>query len=204
MIHRVGVPDAATHAGHTDEVWSVAFSPNGKRIASGSADNTLRVWDAATGQPIGQPLTGHTEVVLSVAFSPDGKRIASGSADNTLRVWNADTGQALGPPLTGHTGFVFSVAFSPDGHRLATGSVDQTVRLWNADTGQPLGQAPQRPHSIGRQCGVQPRRAPAGFRQRGHHGAAMAGGRVTGDAVRQSGICPSAWGFCWPRCAAAC
>ena len=98
----------------------MAFSPDGKRIASGSGDNTVRVWDAATGQPVGQPLTGHTDAVFSVAFSPDGTRIASGGDDNTVRVWDAATGQPIGQPLTGHTDAVFSVAFSPDGaaHRL--------------------------------------------------------------------------------------
>ena len=75
---------------------SVAFSPDGKRIVSGSDDKTVRVWDAATGQPIGAPLTGHTGAVNSVAFSPDGKRIVSGSDDKTVRVWDAATGQPIG------------------------------------------------------------------------------------------------------------
>ena len=96
-------------------MYSVAFSPDGQRIVSGSDDSTVRVWDAATGQPVGQPLTGHTGAVTSVAFSPDGKRIVSGSCDKTVRLWDADTGQPVGEPLTGHTDAVSSVAFSPDG-----------------------------------------------------------------------------------------
>ncbi|MEV6325452.1 TIR domain-containing protein, partial [Nocardia sp. NPDC051787] len=82
-------------------IRDVAFSPDGKRIVSGSHDKTLRLWDAATGQPIGPPLTGHTDVVQSVGFSPDGKRIVSGSHDKTLRLWDGATGQPIGPPLTG-------------------------------------------------------------------------------------------------------
>ncbi|MDS4014332.1 MAG: hypothetical protein RKP46_08240, partial [Candidatus Accumulibacter sp.] len=103
-------------------VTSVAFSPDGRRIVSGSDDNTLRLWDAATGAAIGEPLRGHTERVASVAFSPDGRRIVSGSGDKTLRLWDAATGAAIGEPLQGHTEWVSSVAFSPDGRRIVSGS----------------------------------------------------------------------------------
>jgi WD40 repeat protein len=76
--------------GHTDMVASVAFSPDGKTLASASADNTIRLWDVASHQALGAPLTGHTNWVRSVAFSPDGKTLASASADNTIRLWDID------------------------------------------------------------------------------------------------------------------
>ncbi len=88
------------------------------------------MWDAGTGQPIGDPLTGHTGAVTSIAFSPDGKHIVSGSTDKTLRIWDAATGQPIGDPLTGHTDTVGGVAFTPDGRRIISASGDKTLRLW--------------------------------------------------------------------------
>jgi WD40 repeat protein len=105
-------------------------SPDGTRFVSGNDDKTVRVWDAATGQQVGDPLTGHTAPVESVAFSPDGTRIASRSFDKTVRLWDAATGHQLGDPLTSHTDWVSSVAYSPDGTRVVSGGWDKTLRLW--------------------------------------------------------------------------
>ena len=120
-------------AGHTGSVSAVAFSPDGKRVLTGSDDNTARLWDAATGNPVAT-LAGHKARVSAVAFSPDGKRVLTGSSDNTARLWDAATGNAVAT-LAGHTGSVSAVAFSPDGKRVLTGSGDTTARLWDAATG---------------------------------------------------------------------
>ena len=123
-----------TWRGHSKPVTSVAFSPDGTRIVSGSHDNTLKVWDAQTGQET-LTLTGLHDPDSSVAFSPTGTRIVSGSHSNTLKVWDAQTGQeAL--TLTGHEESVHSVAFSPDGTRIVSGSYDDTLKVWDAQTGQ--------------------------------------------------------------------
>ncbi|MGH3853148.1 MAG: helix-turn-helix domain-containing protein [Pseudonocardiaceae bacterium] len=123
--------------GHTGAVNAVAFSSDGHTLATGSGDQTVRLWkmtDPAHPTTLGPPLTGHTGAVNAVVFSPDGRTLATGSDDQTVRLWNTTDPThptPLGSPLTGHTKTVNAVAFSPDGHTLASASDDQTVRLWN-------------------------------------------------------------------------
>ncbi|KAA6414866.1 MAG: hypothetical protein FRX48_01616 [Lasallia pustulata] len=125
-----------TLEGHSEPVTAVAFSPDGKQLASGSHDQTVRIWDAATGATL-QTLEGHSGWVDAVTFSPDGKQLASGSHDKTVRIWDAATGATL-QTLEGHSDWVTAVAFSPNGKQLASGSYDKTVRIWDAATGATL------------------------------------------------------------------
>ncbi|MCB2264430.1 MAG: hypothetical protein LGR52_16055, partial [Candidatus Thiosymbion ectosymbiont of Robbea hypermnestra] len=114
----------------------IAWSPDGQWLASASDDNTLRLWDPATGQPI-RTLSGHEGEVNAVVFSPDGQLLASASWDDTLRLWDPTTG-ALIRTLAGHEDRVTAVAFSPDGQLLASASYDHTLRLWDPTTGVPI------------------------------------------------------------------
>jgi WD40 repeat protein len=127
--------------GHTDVIGSAAFSADGRTLASGSADKSIRLWDVRTQHQLGKPLTGHTGGVMSVAFSPDGRMLASASADKSIRLWDVRTHHQLGKPLTGHRSFVSSVAFSRDGHTLASAGGDKTIRLWDLRTHEQLGKA---------------------------------------------------------------
>jgi WD40 repeat protein len=122
---------------HDRAVLRAAWSPNGLGVVTASADYTARLWDAATGAPIGVPMR-HESSVNSAAFSPDGTRVMTTSRDNTARLWDAATGAPLGAEMR-HEGHVGSGAFSPDGARVVTASFDKTARLWDAATGAPIG-----------------------------------------------------------------
>ena len=124
-----------TLQGHGGKVWSIAFSPDSQRLATGSEDQTIRLWDLQTGECL-QILEGHDRFVLSVAYSRD-HLIASGSDDHTIRLWDAKTGDCL-KTLEGHDGWIQAIAFSPDGTLLASSSTDLTAKLWDIATGSCL------------------------------------------------------------------
>ena len=122
-------------SGHTGGINSLAFKPNSYRLASGSDDDTIRIWNVEDRDNLRHvsTLRGHTDWVWSVAWSPDGRTLASASRDGTVRLWNPNNGINFAV-LRGHTEWVRSVAWSPDGRILASGSDDKTIRLWNPDT----------------------------------------------------------------------
>lgn len=127
-----------TLEGHTDAVYSVDASPNGKWFTSGGFDQTIKLWDAKTYKPV-RSFAGHTKMVLSVAFSPDSNRIASSSLDNLVKLWPAEILPAGKQPPTnlfthnfaGHQSQVYSVSWSPDGKLLASCGFDKSIKLWD-------------------------------------------------------------------------
>ena len=123
-------------SGHGAIVRSAAYSPDGTRIVTGSADKTARIWDARTNVQLAV-LSGHGDYVTSAAYSPDGTRIVTASLDKTARIWDARTGAQL-IVLSGHGDYVTSAAYSPDGTRIVTASLDKTARIWDARTGTQL------------------------------------------------------------------
>ena len=125
-----------TLSGHSDVVFGLAVSPDGKWIASGSFDKTVKVWDAEVGVEL-MTFSGHEDRVGAVSFSPDGRKIASGSKDTTIKLWYAESGSEL-TTLRGHGDTIRSVGFSSDGKRIVSSSTDGTIKVWDVVSGEEL------------------------------------------------------------------
>ena len=126
--------DKTLATGHS--VKSVVYSPDGRYLASGSGDDTIKIWEVATGKEL-RTLTGHSSLVSSVVYSPDGRYLAGGSWDNTIKIWEVATGKEL-RTLNGHSDWVESVVYSPDGRYLASGDSFGTIKIWQVATGTEL------------------------------------------------------------------
>jgi WD40 repeat protein len=141
MHELLGKVGGAPLAGHEGAVTALAFSPDGRWLATGSEDDAVRLWDMAAADPAAAPtvLSGHEDWVNALAFSPDGRWLATGSSDATVRLWDMAAADRAAAPtvLSGHEEAVSALAFSPDGRWLATGSNDKTVRLWDMAAADP-------------------------------------------------------------------
>jgi WD40 repeat protein len=132
--------------GHTALVYNLAFSPDGKILASAGFDNVVKLWEYPSGKEL-REIKGHTGPVYCVAFSPDGKTLASSSHDMTIRLSNVADGKLV-REIKGHTGIVDSIAYSPDGKTLASGSADKSVRFWNPADGKEIKKLGEHANSV--------------------------------------------------------
>ncbi|KAI9129470.1 hypothetical protein ON05_034655 (plasmid) [Acaryochloris sp. CCMEE 5410] len=145
-LNQAGGALIRTLSGHTDYVYGLSISPDGRTIVSASSDQTLKVWDLATGEEL-RTLKGHTDSVNGLSISSDGRTIVSASSDQTLKVWDLATGEEL-RTLKGHTDSVNGLSISPDGRTIVSASSDQTLKVWDLATGEELRTLKGHTHTV--------------------------------------------------------
>jgi WD40 repeat protein len=136
ILAQDGQPQLVVGMGHVNVIGTLACSPDGKYLASGSGDNKIKIWSVETGTEL-RSINAHTKTVASISISPDGRFIASGGNDDDVKIWSVVSGE-LYRSLKGHTNSIESVAFSPDGKTVASGSSDKTIKIWDVATGSEL------------------------------------------------------------------
>ncbi|KAI4263782.1 MAG: hypothetical protein L6R42_001090 [Xanthoria sp. 1 TBL-2021] len=134
--------------GHRKGVAAVRFSPKGDKIASCSADATIRIWETSTGNHL-HTLEGHLAGVSTIAWSPDNRVLASGSDDKSIRLWDTVAGKQYPRQLLGHNNYIYSIAFSPKGNMIVSGSYDEAVFLWDVRTARPMRSLPAHSDPVG-------------------------------------------------------
>src|SRR6516225_2792195 len=132
--------------GHTALIYHVAFSPDGKLLATAGFENLIKLWEWPGGKEV-RTLTGHTGPVYCVVFHPNGTTVASASLDKTIRLWNVADGKSI-REIKGHTDIVDSIAFNKDGKLLASGSSDKSIRIWNPDDGKEVKNLGAQPGTV--------------------------------------------------------
>ncbi|MFQ5991973.1 MAG: WD40 repeat domain-containing protein [Nitrospiraceae bacterium] len=134
---KTGAREIKTFRGHSQGVWTVAYSPDGLTLASGGGDRLVRLWEIETGRIL-KSLRGHTQDIRAALFTPDGQALATASEDRTIRLWNPRTGEATKLLFTRYDHGVCSLSLSPDGLMLARGSHNKDIKIWEVTTGTEL------------------------------------------------------------------